>query len=418
MSTYTQRFRFYHQYTTEMTEDFLAVTLCLPFTIALYWWNAIAPASAWNVGRQVLLGPLYFCKGLMGITVAPIVAGVAAISRERAMHRYTYRLSKGLELFNPRYAPLHLLRWLSRLALFVGLLTFYLDGPLVALQLGMLTVLPFTSFAWMVLSLGRGAGIVMGGLSLLEGTSQKISKFMSEKINSAIIFYQLWRLRRGRNTFANDQEVDTTPLLEIPRDNLFVSNSNHVFDLANLELNIGIRGFQNYYLTTPEKQVLLEAEDIIRLESRANSNNRFPSMREYIRAHKAEYLSRKARTISDESLKILEELVYALDADKNNGDQNARGFRPTLVQANEAYLQRLTTISAKEKVALEGLNVGGGYDAASNSLKNYLEVVFSGNECLKIASGRIRRAIAEIRQVGNEEAQVMFWQRPQPTRGL
>lgn len=93
--TYKQRFKSYYQYFSDLLEDIFAVTLCLPFIFILYtltqaffffapfinriYENNGGALGFWRSARDLCTFPLYALKGIADLSIAPLLASIAAI---------------------------------------------------------------------------------------------------------------------------------------------------------------------------------------------------------------------------------------------------------------------------------------------------------------------------------------------------
>ncbi len=440
MVSYSQRFLRYHLYISNIIEDILAVTLCLPFTIALHTWNTLSDIlteipdlpertdrAFWTVGRSILLVPLNILKGIGSITLAPLLAlGLALQQADPGKYPFflghifqVLAMNALVRLFVIFSLPT-ITNGLISLAILLGILSggvtsmiasaaLYIEFTLEALVLTLPYIEPWLALTTTASFPLIGAIALVFSMAYVEGSFSPLRTLIANKIDKLISHIQLKLIRRGINTFNNKEDIDTTPVEEIPLDQLFLSSSNHAFDIAQLEKNVDINGLQNYHF---RERTMLDAEDFLRLEEHLLvKGKKFPQLAAFLQTHKEEYVNKKQGKISVTSIDKLDNLALALLQPQDNPH-----FAENLTVAKEAFDAHLATVGAEEKQAIETLNILGGTDPIYQ-LKNVLEKVFAGNWCKKGASRLISETNNRVKNNDTEGASV-FWQRSFPTHWM
>jgi hypothetical protein len=455
MSSYSQRFLGHQRYLSNAAEDILAVTVCLPFTMALFSWNAIADyltelsfipegsdTKVWNAGRFILTLPLYTLKGLIALTVAPFIASILSYRGIEPIHHNfilgqwfpklafnrRLRFLFGLylpEVFNYRLfwigAGTGLIGYLfSPQLLEIGLQIWNLETVFQAVAL----TLPFLELGAQFAMALSVSGLFVLSASMLfanvEARLEKISQYTANLIDDGIYFVQVEMLKRGKVTFNNQQDaVSLEAVTDIPLENLYVSSSNYAFDLDNIESNVSIRGLNNYNSDPADgNHPRFDEDDIRRLEKHPNLQTRFPQLAQHLRDHKQEYTQRYSGIISTASIAQLRNLARAMLISQTAEPVR---FAEEFVTAKEAFEAHLATVPAAEREAIHNINLLGGTDPEYRFQNVFEKACMPQTEegwCKKGASRLFTETCDRIENQGEGNNFVAFWQRPQPTHWM
>jgi len=458
MSSYTQRFLKNRRYFSDLSEDVLAITLCLPFTFALRTWNNLAEllpeiswlprdldAKIWNIGRFLLTLPLFFCKGILNLTLVPVLASLIAFN-SWLPRSYSFPVGREFERwirhFWKRYLAIRLLQnmgftfydlfpspfplllivtaWLGAGQL--QLHAIFLLNMSQALGLLLATAVYIQPWVDMFLSLPLKATLLSSTIAFtlwLEGKTDPIEKLLSRFMYQLCAKIEYIALKFGispKKLYTIENRTEGVSLEEIDQispENIFISNTNHAFDLQSLEGNVTRQGLQNYYFERETKK--FDSDDVLRLEQHPRvRSGQFPLLRKYIAEHKQEYIKSTNKVISEESLRKLDALAHALMA-----AQDARDFAENLFKAKESLDAHLEKISPEEKNAILSLNTLGG-NSEEYMLKNVLSEVYKpeseGGWCKKDNGRFVQDTSNRVRNnVDEENAPQVFWQRAFPT---
>lgn len=245
------------------------------------------------------------------------------------------------------------------------------------------------------------------GICLSEGYLENISQFIIAKVQEYHDKYLVNLLKSGKNPFKNQKTLLQDDVQDIPLNRLFVSNTNHVFDLNELNQSVASSPvLLNYY---NEKRTALDIEDVKRLEAHP-SIGEFPQLVKAI--HDRRY---KNRLFSQTTLTTLQNLAKALLI-----QQEKSNFSEKIIDAKMAWEAHFQTLSLREKERLKQLNTLGGVDSEYN-LDNLLDKVYSGDFCKQAAGRLIQETIIRITKDNltamEEQAGIIpvFWRRQHPT---
>ena len=463
MANYSQRFHQWHTFFQNVTEDFLAVTLCLPFTMALYALNSLADtigdihwlpeASSqllWKSGRFLLTLPMMILKGVAGLMLTPIVSAVSILTQKLPAH-YTFRVGKAFQaafhtgflqlIANYFYAPV-IFKWrLNYLGFaFLGLAQLFNSEKMMKIAnslfiLNQLISYSLMGIAWlqpallplfMMVSPASMPMMVFMGLSLVlfwaQGQCDLFGKGAEKSLNAWVTFMQKQLFNLGIMTFKNSTEAVTLDKVrEINPSDLFVSNSNHAFDLTALEGNVERQGLSNYneLMRAGQRAPNLDYDDVLRLkllvENRHNQEGiLYPQLARHIRENEETYKPRAQRGISEVSLAALRVL-----AQKMGRLQSHPLFAEELLQAKHAFEVHFNTLPKAEQLNINQINLLGGQDR-TYQLEHVLPSVYKGDWCKKGASNLILERIALLTQGTEAEnaGHPVFWQAQRPTHWL
>ncbi|MBS0289100.1 MAG: hypothetical protein JSS07_03550 [Proteobacteria bacterium] len=446
MPNYSQRFKRYHTYYANVAEDFLAVTICLPFTFALYCWNSIADliteipfipnntdAYFWNVGKFIFTLPLYTLKGLLGLTIIPLIAANSARNNTlppRSNYIFTQIFQMlSLSGFVRLMVAIFTADAFADLLVFLSFGLLSSNSPLMQnIGLMLLNVNyganmlftfypyfhPFLSFALtMSQPLMLGLGFI-AALAWLQGKFGTLSMLAAKMLNVSITFVQHQLLKRGKMTFNNTEDVVSMEAIkDIDINKIFVTNSNYAINLESLEDGVQLNGLVNYNHPKDNhaKHPPFDLDDVLRLEKVATTNQ-YPQLAKFIHEHKNEYNPTIKSSISEKSLNLLRNLANSLEI-----TQARESFAHELVAAKAAFEDHLNQITPNERKLIEELNLLGGMDN-DYQLKNVLTRVFGGKFCKKGASRLIIEAIERENKSQEEENVSLFYQRNAPTHWM
>lgn len=454
MSSYSQRFLGHQRYLSNVTEDILAITVCLPFTMALYCWNSFADyltelsfipdgsdTKVWNAGRFILTLPLYTLKGVLSLTVAPFVAGLLAYQgREPIHHNFTFgrwfqwlAISFIVGLVTFRYLPIVFDNLIYKMG-FWALLGGYFFPQLTVISkllwdlddaLSVLVItLPYITLAsQFAMALSVSGLFVLSASTLVanvEARLEKISQYTANLIDEGVYFVQVELLKRGKVTFNNQEDrVSTEAVADIPLENLFVSSSNYAFNLEMLEHGVNVSGLNNYN-TDPVNGAhpRFDEDDIRRLEKHPNLQTNFPQLAQYVRDHKQEYTQRYSGIISPASIAQIRNVARAMLISQTAEPVR---FAEEFVTAKEAFEAHLAAVPSAEREAIQNINLLGGTDPEyrfQNVFEQACRPETQAGWCKKGASRLFTETCDRIENQGEGNNFVAFWQRPQPTHWM
>ncbi len=431
MSSFSQRFVGHHRFFSDAIEDILALTLCLPFTMVLYWWNDLTDRlsefsripnhvslTMWNVGRYLFTFPLFVLKGLASLTLAPLLATWYALqSKEPTRSRFI--LGQYFQKFAIILNPIIKLVYLVVLACmgfnFLGTnINGLTDIVLIGFTLAFLVYPAIVQLAAystaIIISLIASATVLN-----LEGNFSPYRKITTYSLDTLINIVQKALLLIDIYPYKNKEDIVSTELIQdLPWESTFVTNSNHVFDLSALENAVNVRGFQNYHAKAVDGRLpFFEADDVLRLEQHPKLNENYPQLANYIRDHKAEYSRNNNRKISPQSITVLRNFATKMQA-----PQDAANFAEEFLTAKLAFEAHLAAISPEEKGEIENLNLIGGTDE-EYALKKVLPKVYDGSWCKKGAARLILETTDRISSLDSQDDNVkVFWHQRQPSHWL
>lgn len=460
MASYQQRFLKSRRFLMDLTEDVLAVTLCLPFTVTLHAINAIVDQlhntpmpqqishALWRFSQSLLMSPLVLFKGLASLVITPLSLICAIPMRSNNIPDYPFPLGRGAQslmnafwlqliaiwtiglveiisfptfcilFFAPDWGRTFLpAQWTARIKN-LAILIFNVEVTLMALSVVMPLIQPLPAMLW---ALSASGVIVLSAQMMLaaaEGMWGTVSHRLAKAVQAAINFVKLKILARGvaqvrgMQLFENDQDIMASPLVELaPNTALLASNSGHLFTLDDLERNVIDRGLQNFY-APPATRVQLERGDFLRLQRHPRLGE-FPQLQRFIAAN-----PRYGRgvSISDDTLTLLGNFARRMGA-----PQEETNFAENFSAAQIAFNTHLAGLSVEDRNTVVNLNLYGGQDDRY-ALSAVLDRVYGGTFCKAGASRMILGTIARVshpaEEAVNPHAQAVFWKRSHATHWM
>ncbi|MBS0289567.1 MAG: hypothetical protein JSS07_05995 [Proteobacteria bacterium] len=433
MSSYSQRFHKHQKYITDLSEDILSYTICLPFTLSFLFSTLLADGISdvvsedniidqwfYKPSKIILLMPNTILKGFISATIAPLLAFFLAFSSLKAP-QYSYFLSQKFERYNmhSKLILYPLLFWFYPILL-LGLLPFFVIAnrdtvsmekykkradisdrarivfiamPIVFYEFVILKqvfsfMLPFwisvlSPFSLSILSCVAVTCFLVGYNSL--------GLKLSNVIDKIIVKAQDMLHKRGISTYKNKEDISLNPIIETSAQELFVSNSNHAFNLLELEDSVQCQGFKNYY--TQRQNELLDKNDITRLENHPNIN-KFPALKQHILQSKKTSLP----CISEKSLEQLDKFAHELVLSQ---DDHKIEFSTMILQAKETLYTYLGTISSEERKAILKLNLLGSTNP-NHEFENVINKMLEGNSCKKEVNRLILNKTDSLRKMAED----------------
>ncbi|MFO1258502.1 MAG: hypothetical protein U1E78_08870 [Gammaproteobacteria bacterium] len=446
-----ERYRAYHLFLMDMVEDILATTLLVPFTMALHAWNSFADSlievphfeaefssKVWRTGRFVLTAPLHALKGILGLTILPLIAiCLAAPSQtdDAVWKNYNYPLGRIFQemalsikvrvfLVLNFEMPDDLLGdyfWPILLASIFGGGTFALLASSFlsfnsAYMYSMWLLPLYTPYISMFLSAPLSVTFAIG-LTAILGWADAKTAFLTTKIQNGLEhledFIKIKLYKHGKKySFQNKNDILGDDLERISEDQLLITNTGYAINIDTLIDQFKNNGFTNPHVED-RNQGRLSLYEVEKIE-RLGGLKRFPALKQYIQEHKKELAPGNASGISKESIQALREYARAIRL-----TQQAENFAEQMAAASDKFEAHMNSITPEEKEKIENLNLLGGNDP-TYEFKNVMEKVFKGEWCKKGAAS-LTLETCERLEHANETGRLensVFWQRPHPTHWM
>lgn len=446
-----ERYRAYHLFLMDMVEDILATTLLVPFTMVLHAWNSFADSlieiphfeaefssKVWRAGRFVLTTPLHALKGILGLTILPLIAiSLAAPSQtdDAVWKNYNYPLGR---IFQEMALSLKLriflvlnfdmpddflgdYFWPVAFAALLGGGTFGLLASSFlsfnSAYLYSMWLLPLYAPYFSMLASAPLSVTFAIGLTAMIGWIDTKTAFLTTKIQNGLErledFIKIKLYKHGKKySFRNEEDIIGDHLEEIAEDQLLITNAGYAINIDTL-----IDQFKNYGFTNPHiedrRQGRLSLYEVEKIE-RLGGFKRFPALKQYIQEHKKELAPSSVSGISKESIQALREYARAIRL-----TQQAENFAEQMAVASDKFEFHMNSITSEEKKKIENLNLLGGSDP-TYKFKNVMEKVFKGEWCKKGAASLILETCERLEHA-NETGRLensVFWQRPHPTHWM
>lgn len=450
MVGFRSKFIAYHRYFNQAAEDLFSVTLGFPFTYVLFYANRLSdqfidvpsvpfkfPKAVWNLFRITLTLPTKLFVGLISLTISPLLAASFSFKSinnesdlpkyafplghwfERIMHDLGFRLMIDFQFPNlpGNLAYLFWYGFFGAIALAFSPFAAYTPIANMVMTLdfllsGLLPMLPYmTLSATFVASLPilTAATFALVGIGLtLEANYNLTGEWL---ING---YYKAYDMLVAKNwikvdfsKIKNQEDVVSFESVEdIPKENLFITDSGHAFDLSGMLPGLQTHGLKNFQ---SRDQEAFTEDDVWRIINHPNIHQH-PELKQFCLQQQANRLN---RDISPETLRILKEFAIVMGK-----PQEQRDFYEKFSAAERAFEQHRATLPTEARAKLDNINLLGGVDP-QYQLSNVLNKVYEGDFCKKGASNLIIEMTRNFEFAANHNQQwinnSVFWQRETPT---
>lgn len=451
MLSYRKKYFAYHHYVSAILEDIFSATLGLPFTITSFYFGLLleiisqktpSPVvqrwidAIWQIMNAIIIAPLFIFKGMVQLTIAPILATLLAtksLASDNDLPHYRFYLGKAFQIsatffliplmFISRYVMLSILLLTGSSILLPTIALLFLEGlvwkalgailPLylhnILKSFGSLLVTCFAPFYlisspmlnWMIaLAIPLQPAILLGigiGASLLFLESR--NQFLSRNIGNIMQFIidRTWQYFTTPHLSKSVNKKDTglDDLKTISPDKLFFANSGHTLHLKELQSWFRAQGalvhpyFHEHYQ--------FDRDDIYRL-SHHHKLYQFPGLKNFLAEHKNDI----NHTFSKTTIQVLQNLAEALEQ-----PEDTESFFDNISKSADAYHTHLASLSSEDKQAVENLNMGLG-----QTFSTALQKTVAGNYCKKGLARQIQNTLTSIQNP--ELDRETFWQKNQP----